>query len=166
MNIRHANQLRWLLQDAASHCRGSDRLPWCLFGSAVMQLHGLRDDVSDIDVAVSAPMFECLANRLITCTHVPDSRHPPFLDVRAGGGSAHIFYAWRADEPEVDLGQCRALAEQVDGWWCAPLREIRRHKVAGDVYCMQRYGHIPLRYQKHAKDVKLIDAYLQTGVTS
>lgn len=135
--------------------------PWCLFGSAVMQLHLLRDDISDVDVAVNYRLFEMLANTVACRFEMPRRDHPPLLVFRDGGADCHIFYDWRHDEPAIDLDDCRRTSHIVNGWPCTPLREIRAHKQASIDYCWVRYGYVPPRWQKHVHDRDAIDRYLE-----
>lgn len=137
--------------------------PWCLFGSAVLELHGLRASISDLDVAVDYRLWGFLAGSMSYEVRLPDPAHPPFLvgrdgDLTSGLGEVHIFYAWRADEPEVDLPLARSLSRPMADWpfWpVPPLTEIRKHKQLS----LERHGSHG-RWAKHQADVAAIDAYL------
>lgn len=151
MNVRNCHRLKAVLSDASERA-GLKAHPWALFGSAVMQLHGLRDEISDVDVAVHHRVFEVLANSIAFELRCPDPAHPPFLVFRDAGGDCAIFYAWRSDEPEVNLGWVRLYSEVVKDWPCAPLIEIAKHKLASIRYVQDRFGHVPERWGKHVDD--------------
>jgi len=128
-----------------------------------MQLHGLRGDIADVDVAVDHTLWERLARTVNYGVHVPRPDHPPYLEGYEAGAHVHVFYAWRPDEPEVDLVWCRRLAERVgegiNAWPCAPLVHVRAHKLGS----IKRYGSEG-RWAKHVADVEAIDNYIATGV--
>lgn len=133
-------------------------LPWVLFGSAVMRLHGIRDAIGDVDVFAAPVVW----NELLRSTsprwtlRTPDVNDPPFLELDAIGTAVHVFYAWTAKDPEVDAIHCRRTAELVDGWPCAPLQVIRMHKAMA----VDKHGIAGGR-QKHRCDVLRIDGYLR-----
>lgn len=136
--------------------------PWALFGSAVMQLHDLREDISDVDIAVHFELFEALAGDSWSKLRVPHAMHPPYIERRdvGGNGNVHIFYDWRRDEPEIDMHEVRRGDLIIGGWPCAPLTLIRNHKMWSSVYCQRRFGCVPAPWRKHEADIEAIDRYL------
>jgi len=129
--------------------------PYALFGSAVMLLHGLRDEIADVDVFVAPVVYAALL-RSGWEAQKPDPYDPSFLEREVNGYQVHAFYAWTDKDPEVNADQCRRTAELAHGWWCTPLDLIRLHKVMA-----RKHGNSP-RHRKHAADVIVIDRYQQT----
>lgn len=166
MQLSNCRRLATLLNNARERtvCATTPDPGWALFGSAVMQLHGLRDVISDVDVAVDYRIWETLANGLNCSLRLPDRRHPPYLEFTDGGGKCHLFYDWRADEPEINIPDCIHMAQRsgpsVLDWWITPLPIILRQKEASLAYCMERYGEIPDRWKKHETDREKIWGYL------
>lgn len=150
--------LRAELMEAAAFVAGSDgRAPWALFGSTVMMLHGIRERIGDVDVFVAPAIWEHLAGRLAWRVRLPHPTDPAILERRVGGFRVHAFYTWTPRDPWVDAAAARERAELVDGWWCAPLDEIRKHKAGA-------WADRPdTTHAKHAADVKAIDAYLEAA---
>lgn len=128
--------------------------PWALFGSTVLLLHGIREQVGDVDVFVTHSIWEYLARRVAWSVHLPDPDDPPYLERHVGGYKVHAFYAWTLKDPEVDALQCRRAAELVHGWWCTPLDLIRVHKAMA-----RKHGDNP-RMAKHHRDVEAIDLHI------
>lgn len=160
MLLSNCRRLEAVLHDAEDRIPARSRPPrgWALFGSAVMQQHGLRERISDVDVAVHHTLWECLARTISCKLMLPRPDHPPYLEYTVGGGKAHLFYAWRDDEPQISIPECVAMGERVNGWWCTPLWIIRNHKQASIDICMRRYGCVPPRWEKHIADRDAIDA--------
>lgn len=122
-----------------------------LFGSVVMYLHGLREEVGDIDVFVSAYVYAKLRDRNDWIEQYPREGDPPLLEYAPADSLVpiHAFSQWTKRDTWLDVRRCHALAEDVlhlgRTWRCIPLREVRRHKVmAGRA--------------KDADDIALLDA--------
>lgn len=127
---------------------------YALFGSAVMEAHGLLDrPLGDVDVFVPPECWQALAGRLAWSLRLPDPADPPYLTRREGGIDVHAFYRWTAKDPEVNADHCRLWAERVGGWWCAPLAVVRTHKVMSAAKHPGSERHL-----KHLTDVERIDA--------
>jgi hypothetical protein len=163
MHVRDCRLVRRVLTEVDEELTYDPLPTWALFGSAVLELHGLREEIADVDIAVSHGMFERLAGRLATALRVPYPFHPPYLEMRDGGGCVHIFYDWRHDEPLIDLREVRressvhgeSVAEQ---WPATSLRVVRGHKIACEIY----HG-TQGRWSKHSDDLAKLNEHL--GVT-
>lgn len=136
---------------------------YVLFGSIVMYLHGVRDDIGDVDVFVRPDYWEALSGRSGWRALIPNVDDPPLLvGCVEGGPDIHAFYAWTKRDNWLDVSQCWALAEYEAGWQCVPLVEVRRHKQRAWDAC----GHdIDAAQAKHVDDIALIDRHLE-GATA
>lgn len=134
-----------------------EAMPWCAFGSFPLYLHGIRKEYSDIDLFVAPELWQRMVHGW--SVRLPDPAHPPFLTrTFVGGVEVNAFYAWRADEPEVDATICRRQAAFVHDMPCAPLALIREHKAV----TLERYPD-SARHAKHRADVAAIDAFVAAG---
>lgn len=139
------------------------RNEYVLFGSAVLAIHGLRDEIGDLDVFVSRGVWaEWFTIGDYWHMRVPRIDDPPFLEMRVEGGvKIHAFYDWTIrDISWIDPSACFAQAETVPTahlgtWQCAPLSLIRDHKVGA----WKNNPGSPI-HEKHLKDVAAIDDYL------
>jgi hypothetical protein len=133
---------------------------YVLFGSAVLLLHGLRDEVGDIDVHVTEHIYERLRERDWR-EREPDPAHPRLLEFEAPGcPRVHAFYAWQAGDPWISetFPVMMREAEMVEGWRCAPLDIIRSHKYGCVVQLAQRGVVIEgSPWEKHLHDIRAID---------
>jgi hypothetical protein len=132
--------------------------PWALFGSAVMLLHGLREEIGDVDVFVQPRVWTVLAHVGGWSRQAPEPHDPPFLEAERGGLHVHAFFDWTDKDPEVDAGQCLRAAQLIDGWWCTPLEIVRMHKAMSP----PKHPGDP-RQEKHLHDVAAIDAHLRAA---
>lgn len=153
------------LRDELSAVGAEKHDPWAtpgyvLFGSAVLYLHGIRDDVGDVDLFVRPEYWERLSARPGWKALVPDVGDPPLLEGRVAEAApaAHVFYAWSTRDAWVDAGRCFALAEFVGVWPCVPLCEIRRQKQAAWDAAKREPG---APQAKHVADLELIDRHLE-----
>lgn len=129
-----------------------------LFGSAPMLLAGLRDSIGDIDLFVTPGAWSRLIERGWTSRRGDEAHHPPYLE-RFGLGeglTVHAFWAWRADEPEIDPWEALCERETVRGWPCIPLELLVKHKRAAGVY--RGTGGV---FEKHVRDVQAIVHHLR-----
>lgn len=152
------HQLRSELRDTAKVCGIDTTAPvasWCVFGSAVMRLHGLlARPMGDLDVFVLPQIWVRLAGHPAWALQLPDPAHPPFLERLYAGKHVHVFYDWRHDEP-IRGSEVMARAEQVHGWWTARLEDVLAHKV----YSVGKYSGSE-RHLKHRADAARIAEYL------
>lgn len=136
-----------------------------LFGSAVMYLHGLREQIGDIDLFVGRPLYSALrtSGRWDVCT--PRIADPEFLETDCGVGvPVHAFHAWQRRDPMVDVGACFRYVEVVESWPCIPLWLVRVHKLqALDIVRGMGFDGrevLGSRWGKHVHDVEAIDRAL------
>lgn len=152
--------LRSEFTEAARHIDydPTEGAPYAFFGSTVLALHGLRDQISDIDVFLDHRIWECCAGRLMWQLKLPNPDHPPYIEKYAAGYKVNGFYRWRADEAGViDADGGRREAEKIGGGtstsvYCIPLVTVRRHKI----YSIDLYGDQG-RWAKHATDLEAIN---------
>jgi hypothetical protein len=146
--------------DLANAGRGE----YVLFGSAVLYLHGLRDEVGDVDVFVSRGVWADWFQFDGDGWHVrtPRADDPALLELRVEGGvKIHAFYDWTIrDSDWIRMWDCFEQAETVPTahlgtWQCAPLSLIRAHKVGA-----WKANPGSAIHEKHLKDVDAIDDYL------
>ena len=106
---------------------------YVIFGSAVMKLHDLKDEIGDIDVFVSAAMY----GRLRESAKIdrwsekrPRQDDPPFMETHVGALAVHMFYTWTSRDQWIDAPEAFASAEIVQGLRCIPLELVAFHKTA------------------------------------
>lgn len=126
--------------------------PWVLFGSTVLLLWGLRDEVGDVDVFADEALWARLARSDSWEIKVGRLEDPSYLERHVDGIPVHVFYAWTRRQPEVDAAQCCRAAQDVHGWPCTPLGLIRMHKAMA----IERWPNDP-RVEKDLADIKAID---------
>jgi hypothetical protein len=150
--------LRTLLERAGVGCSTTEPHDCALFGSAVLALHRLRDEIGDVDLAVTPEAFAKL-ERQGWCVERGDGLpgHPPFLALRLGGHDVNAFQSWRADQPEIDIPLVIRRAVSVHMWPCAPLALVAHHKATSLVRAWQA-GVDP--HRKHTFDLANITARL------
>lgn len=136
-----------------------------LFGSVVLERHGLRDRVGDVDLFVSVGLFTRLERRPgWMLEHGEHPGHPVYLVRSEAELEVHAFYAWRGDEPEVDAQEALDAALDVGPLLYAPLALVRKHKAGALRYVTDRQGivdYVGTRWEKHLRDLERIDALLE-----
>lgn len=129
---------------------------YVIFGSAVMKLHGLRDDISDIDVFVSQGSYARLRKRgHVWAERRPRAGDPPFLEATYKGTVVQTFYTWTSREPMIDVCECFDEAERVHSVMTIPLWLCGGHKA----YSIELHGEHG-RWAKHRTDLDIINAAL------
>jgi hypothetical protein len=131
-----------------------------MFGSVVMLLHGLREEIGDIDLFVSRRLYDELKVRG-WIEHRPRVGDPPFLEAHCGAGvPVHAFYAWTERDSWVCAAWCRYFAEEVEpGLPSIPLWLVRVHKAGVETVLAGEGVEITgSRWEKHAHDLALLDA--------
>lgn len=133
-----------------------------LFGSSVLMLHGLREEIGDIDVFVRGRLYGELY-RVGLREERPREGDPPFLVFDGVEGEmsvpVHFFYDWTARDEWVSPGECFARAKMYRGWPCCPLDLVARHKHAA----LMRLAAEGVRiegspWDKHRRDLALLSA--------
>lgn len=154
-----------LLADAAPN-------EYVLFGSTVLWMHGLREEVADVDVFVSPRVYGLWKDGpksfMEAFEERPRADDPPFLNLPTIP-PLHAFYEWTArDAGWITAQECFARAEWlsikrrsvgVTGWdltWpCIPLDLVRQHKRLAYQHNLGSEIH-----EKHRRDLVLLDAHL------
>lgn len=114
-----ANELR----EAMEGLKAADR-KFCLFGSGVMFLHGLREEVGDLDIFVSHALYAVLQGRGWV-EHRPRMFDPPFLESSVPGEpTMNVFAAWKSRGMLIDLDTLLYAPEVVRGWPCQSLQQL------------------------------------------
>lgn len=99
---------------------------YCLFGSSVMFLYGLREEIGDVDIFVSRALW----NRLKAWgweLQVPRPEDPPLLEGRLPGmPPVHAFYDWKKRGMQIDVQALLNTDLVVEGW---PVQSLEQLKV-------------------------------------
>lgn len=101
-----------------------------IFGSAVMKLHGLREQIGDVDVFVPARTYARLRDRGPGVLRNPwrelrpNPDDPPLLEAQHGSLVFHVFWSWTSRDRWLDVPGAVAAAERIHGVWCVPLRLV------------------------------------------
>lgn len=138
---------------------------YVLFGSAVMYLHGLREQIGDIDLFVRRQVYGRMRQWPEWVEHCPREGDPPFLEADLGVGvPVHAFHSWQRRDPMVDVGACFRNAETVQGLSCVPLWLVRVHKVQA-LEIVKGFGFegrevLGTRWAKHVRDIETIERAL------
>lgn len=108
---------------------GVPRFHYVIFGSAVMFLHGLKDedDVGDVDFFLRRREWGSLMARPGWKVQTPRADDPPLLELPLST-PLHAFYDWPARDSWMDVAYCFGQAEEVKGYRCIPLSLLRHHK--------------------------------------
>lgn len=119
--------LRWELHEAMNMLDRPE--PFTLFGSSVMYLHGLRDQIGDIDMFVSRPLYDALKIRGWE-EQVPREEDPPLLEAWLPGGvlPVHAFYDWKKRGMPIDVRGLLNEPHWVQGWPVQNLESLRAWK--------------------------------------
>jgi len=134
------------------------KLPWetrryALFGSSVMYLHGLREEIGDIDIFVDRYIYDQLKQRGWQ-EQRPRPEDPPLLEAWLPGGQlpVHAFYDWKKRGMQIDVEELLSNPEVILGWPVQPLAQLRAWK--------QSIAHHDTRPNDY-DDIAKIDAYLE-----
>lgn len=138
--------------------RRFDMDDFVLFGSTVLWLHGIRDEIGDVDVFVTRGMWGRIVSlgKLVATVETPRAGDPPYLAVGVHP-PIHVFYEWTERDAEwLTVEECFESAEIVGGWPCIPVEMVRKHKTLAHSHNLGSEAH-----EKHARDLALIDEYLR-----
>lgn len=120
--------LSWLRDELASACNGIDPVHrhYCLFGSAVMYLHGMDIKPDDIDLFVSPALYDELRDYRGWQEIEEDERKGSYIEIGAGFlPPLRATWYWKPGNlyppPIVDLLYNPGVTETVQGWPCQPL---------------------------------------------
>jgi hypothetical protein len=140
---------------------GAAERDYVLFGSAVLWLHGIRDEIGDVDVFVTGrvwgalwDLFQLEDDKQVT-VETPRAGDPPFLSIPLASHPIHVFFDWSKRDEWLSVPDAFASAETVGGWRCVPLEMLRAWKATAHAENIDS-----ARHQKHADDLVLIDAHL------
>ncbi len=145
-------QLRAELGDQSK----ADQPSWLLMGSAVLLLHGLRDEVGDIDLFVTPTKWGELIDRGWRW-ETPQAGDPPIAAIDLDGlPTVNAFFDWdrRHGYAFSGAGIVRegfAEAEWFDGFWSQSLEQLRQWKV---------WLYAQRVHEKHGRDADAIGRYL------
>ena len=123
----------------------------CVFGSGVMLLHGLREEIGDVDLFVTEPAYLRLSKLDSWAQCTPHPADPPFLEWTGGRVPVHCFVDWAAREDFVSVADAWARSGYHAGWRCMPLWMVREWKLEAH----RRSPHDP-RHAKHLADAAVI----------
>lgn len=130
---------------------------WVVFGSTVMWLHGLRDEVGDVDIWVTPLLWGRLIARGWQWK-TPRAGDPPLAEKVIEGVPVHAFFDWEDRHslgPRIDLLMFNC-AERIPAGDRSPqvfassLTQVLRWKKIA-------YGH---GYKKHDRDIQVIEKHL------
>lgn len=103
---------------------------YCIFGSGVMYLYGLREEIGDVDIFVSKPLW----NKLRSFgweVKTPREEDPPFLEgCLEGMPPVHAFYAWKKRGMQIDVEGLLNTDLVVEGWPVQSLESLRAWKAS------------------------------------
>lgn len=145
--------LDWL-RDELTEALGDPGMHICVFGSAVMLLHGLREQVGDVDLFVTREAAARLSLRGWELLF-PTPGDPPLLEWTGGRVRVHAFERWTRRDWWINVDEAWRRRTRVHGWPCVPLEIVARWK-------RQAHRYNPgSAHAKHLKDAERIDAYLR-----
>jgi hypothetical protein len=155
--VAEQNPLGWLGEELHAGLRSPGQHV-VLFGSAVMLLHGLREEIGDVDLFITT---EGAARLAVTR---PDRwRHrfvrpddPPLLEWTGGPVVVHAFERWTSRDWWINVRQAWNCREMVQGWPCVSLEMVSRWKREA-----ARWNPGSPAHEKHLVDADRIDAYLE-----
>jgi hypothetical protein len=142
-----------------------------IFGSAVMKLHGLKDEIGDVDLFVTPSAYHRLRGQgWEELRPVPED--PPFLEAQsiiertlsaAKVMDFHAFHAWTSRDAWLDLPEAVATAERVCGLMCVRLELVAKWKQEALTWCVKHGVEIPgSPWEKHIADLNTL---VGAGVT-
>lgn len=142
-----------------------------IFGSTVMKLYGMKDDIGDVDLFVTPVAYARL--RKVNHWHElrPAPHDPPYLEAIGfkppNALAFHVFYAWTNRDPWLDVPDAVASAVRAGGvrhvrlplvasWKCEALRWCFENEVTipgspwekhiADLTTLMRHGIMPPEY--------------------
>lgn len=126
---------------------------YAIFGSAVMYLHGLREEIGDIDIFVDRYIYDQLKQKGWV-EQRPRAEDPPLLEAWLPGGQlpVHAFYDWKKRGMQIDVQELLNNPEYIQGWPVQRLEQLRDWKAS--------IAHHDTRPNDYA-DIAKIDAYLE-----
>lgn len=144
------NALDWLVDDLYDAGVGGN--DWLLTGSIVLWLHGLRQDVGDIDMFVTPKAWDRLNAHLDYNGRwwkivVPNPEHPPLLRKKITWGMTVDAWKEWAHPQDMTVEHAFATREVFKGFSVMGLTTLRDWKMK-------------LSDPKHPRDVKIINDYL------
>lgn len=133
-------------------------VPWaskfCLFGSSVMYLYGLREDIGDVDIFVAEPLWHRLKARGWE-VQVPRKEDPPILEILLEDmPPVHAFYDWKKRGMQIDIQGLLNTDLRVEGWPVQSLESLRAWKAS-----IAHHDTRPNDYD----DIEKIDEFLRVG---
>lgn len=131
------------------------REEYAIFGSTPLILAGIIDrDPGDVDIAVSKRVWGQLLDFGQWEVQTPNAGDPPILVFdRVGYLPIHLFYEWSDPMVEIDIPKLIKDAWIIEGYRCATLKEILRHKRAA-------LSHGSEKVQKHRPDIAALEEVL------
>jgi len=143
-----------------------------IFGSAVMKLHGLKEEIGDVDLFVSQRAYDRL-RRQGWVELRPAEHDPPFLEGQSiitrslsvrSVMDFHAFYTWTSRDAWLDVPECFARSERVGGVMAIPLSLVAKHKTEALTHCAKYGIEIPgSPWEKHIADLNTLT---EAGVTA
>jgi hypothetical protein len=124
-----------------------------VFGSAVLKLHGLRDEIGDVDVFVPARVYARLRHSPRWVEQRPQKGDPPLLEARSDKLDVpfHVFHAWTSRDEWLDVPEAIETSERVRLVRCVRLDVLKRWKK----HALQDY---PEAREKHLADLRVLEA--------
>lgn len=150
------NPLHWLGVEL-NRCLERPGANVVVFGGAVLLLHGIRDEIGDVDLFITEEAWAHLRVRHGDQWKLqfPTPGDPPLLEWLGGERRVHAFVRWTRRDWWIHVEEAWRRRELVQSWPCAPLDLVRRWKVDSAKWRPGDPGHA-----KHLADVGLIDAHL------
>ena len=133
---------------------------YAIFGSTTLVLRGVVDrGVGDVDVMVTRRVWGALLARPGWDVLTPNAGDPPIL-VREAATPLHLFYDWNDVALWMNPAVVIAEADVVEGFRCASLQEVLRHKRE-----VIAWLDTPPQ-NKHRPDAIAIEAFMREGVAA
>jgi hypothetical protein len=121
-----------------------------LFGSVTLVLRDVIDrEVGDIDMFVSKRVWGLMLPRARWRVLTPKPNHPPILAKTFNGYQTHLFFDWSNEHAFIDPAKLMADSEFVQGWPCATIEEVLRHK-----------KEVQKTFKKHEQDITEIERHM------
>jgi hypothetical protein len=136
-------------------------VPWAsryaLFGSSVMYLYGLREEIGDVDIFVAEPLWHRLEARGWE-RQTPREEDPPLLEgCLEGMPPVHAFYDWKKRGMQIDIAALLNTDLRVEGWPVQSLESLRDWKAS-----IAHHDTRPNDYD----DIEKIDSFLRSGTAA
>lgn len=129
-----------------------------IFGSTVMKLHGLKQDIGDVDLFVTPRLYAGMRRRRDEWHEQrPRDDDPPFLECRIDDLRLHAFHAWASRDRWMDVPAAFDQASPVHALRCIPLAMVAEHKRVA----LERLGELGItvagsRWEKHQRDLAVL----------